>query len=97
MKQLVGLNAILTSLLYKKHPSEVKFVLIDPKKVELTIYNKIERHYLAKLPDTEESIITESKKIIKTLNSLCSEMDNRYELLKLAMCRNIKEYNKKYC
>ena len=93
----VGLNAILTSLLYKKHPSEVKFVLIDPKKVELTIYNKIERHYLAKLPDTEESIITESKKIIKTLNSLCSEMDNRYELLKLAMCRNIKEYNKKYC
>ena len=93
----VGLNAILTSLLYKKHPSEVKFVLIDPKKVELTIYNKIERHYLAKLPNTEESIITESKKIIKTLNSLCSEMDNRYELLKLAMCRNIKEYNKKYC
>ena len=93
----VGLNAILTSLLYKKHPAEVKFVLIDPKKVELTIYNKIERHYLAKLPDAEESIITDSKKIIKTLNSLCAEMDNRYELLKLAMCRNIKEYNKKFC
>jgi len=93
----VGLNAILTSLIYKKHPAEVKFVLIDPKKVELTIYSKIERHYLAKLPDAEESIITESKKIIKTLNSLCTEMDNRYELLKLAMCRNIKEYNKKYC
>jgi len=93
----VGLNAILSSLLYKKHPAEVKFVLIDPKKVELTIYNKIERHYLAKLPDSDESIITDSKKIIKTLNSLCSEMDNRYELLKLAMCRNIKEYNKKYC
>ena len=93
----VGLNAILTSLLYKKHPAEVKFVLIDPKKVELTIYNKIERHYLAKLPDAEESIITDSKKIIKTLNSLCTEMDNRYELLKLAMCRNIKEYNKKFC
>ena len=93
----VGLNAIITSLLYKKHPAEVKFVLIDPKKVELTIYNKIERHYLAKLPDAEESIITDSKKIIKTLNSLCAEMDNRYELLKLAMCRNIKEYNKKFC
>ena len=93
----VGLNAIITSLLYKKHPAEVKFVLIDPKKVELTIYNKIERHYLAKLPDAEESIITDSKKIIKTLNSLCTEMDNRYELLKLAMCRNIKEYNKKFC
>ncbi len=93
----VGLNAIITSLLYKKHPAEVKFVLIDPKKVELTIYNKIERHYLAKLPDTEESIITDSKKIIKTLNSLCTEMDNRYELLKLGMCRNIKEYNKKFC
>ena len=92
----VGLNVILTSLLYKKHPSEVKFILVDPKKVELNIYNKIERHYLAKLPNSEESIITDNKKVIYTLNSLCIEMDNRYELLKNAMCRNIREYNQKF-
>ena len=92
----VGLNAVLTSLLYKKHPSEVKFVLVDPKKVELTLFNKIERHYLAKLPDTDEAIITDNKAVIKTLNSLCIEMDNRYEMLKNAMCRNIKEYNAKF-
>ncbi|GGW22558.1 FtsK/SpoIIIE family DNA translocase [Arenibacter certesii] len=92
----VGLNAVLTSLLYKKHPAEVKFVLIDPKKVELTLFNKIERHYLAKLPDSEEAIITDNAKVINTLNSLCIEMDNRYELLKVAMVRNIKEYNAKF-
>lgn len=92
----VGLNAILTSLLYCKHPAEVKFVLVDPKKVELTLFNKIERHYLAKLPDTEEAIITDNTKVINTLNSLCIEMDNRYELLKDAMVRNIKEYNTKF-
>lgn len=92
----VGINALLTSLLYKKHPAEVKFVLVDPKKVELTIYNKIERHYLAKLPDTEDAIITDTNKVINTLNSLCIEMDNRYDLLKNALCRNIKEYNKKF-
>ncbi|MCT8340992.1 DNA translocase FtsK [Flavobacteriaceae bacterium TK19130] len=92
----VGLNAILTSLLYKKHPAEVKFVLVDPKKVELTLFNKIERHYLAKLPDTEEAIITDTNKVINTLNSLCIEMDERYDLLKDAMCRNIKEYNVKF-
>lgn len=92
----VGLNAILTSLLYKKHPAEVKFVLVDPKKVELTLFNKIERHYLAKLPDTEEAIITDNNKVINTLNSLCIEMDTRYDLLKLAMVRNIKEYNEKF-
>ena len=92
----VGLNAVLTSLLYKKHPAEVKFVLVDPKKVELTIYNKIERHYLAKLPDSEEAIITDNSKVINTLNSLCIEMDNRYELLKNALCRNLKEYNQKF-
>ncbi len=92
----VGLNAVLTSLLYKKHPAEVKFILVDPKKVELTLYNKIERHYLAKLPDSEEAIITDNTKVIHTLNSLCIEMDNRYELLKLAMVRNIKEYNAKF-
>ena len=92
----VGLNAVLTSLLYKKHPAEVKFVLVDPKKVELTLYNKIEKHYLAKLPDSEEAIITDNKKVIHTLNSLCIEMDNRYELLKNAACRNIVEYNKKF-
>lgn len=92
----VGLNAILTSLLYKKHPAEVKFVLVDPKKVELTLFNKIERHYLAKLPDTEEAIITDNTKVINTLNSLCIEMDNRYELLKDAMVRNVKEYNAKF-
>jgi len=92
----VGLNAVLTSLLYKKHPAEVKFILVDPKKVELTLYNKIERHYLAKLPDSEEAIITDNTKVIHTLNSLCTEMENRYELLKLAMVRNIKEYNVKF-
>ncbi|MAO07170.1 MAG: cell division protein FtsK, partial [Alteromonas sp.] len=92
----VGLNAILTSLLYKKHPAEVKFVLVDPKKVELTLFNKIERHYLAKLPDTEEAIITDTTKVINTLNSLCIEMDARYDLLKDAMVRNIKEYNQKF-
>jgi DNA segregation ATPase FtsK/SpoIIIE, S-DNA-T family len=92
----VGLNAILTSLLYSKHPAEVKFILVDPKKVELTLFNKIERHYLAKLPDTEEAIITDNTKVINTLNSLCIEMDNRYELLKDAMVRNIKEYNTKF-
>lgn len=92
----VGLNAVLTSLLYKKHPAEVKFVLVDPKKVELTLFNKIERHYLAKLPDSEEAIITDNTKVINTLNSLCIEMDNRYELLKNAMVRNIKEYNEKF-
>lgn len=92
----VGLNAILTSLLYKKHPAQLKFVLVDPKKVELTLFNKIERHYLAKLPDTEEAIITDNQKVINTLNSLCIEMDNRYELLKDAFVRNIKEYNAKF-
>tara|TARA_R110000868_G_scaffold145181_2_gene365190 strand:+ start:100163 stop:102544 length:2382 start_codon:yes stop_codon:yes gene_type:complete len=92
----VGLNAVLTSLLYKKHPAEVKFVLIDPKKVELTLFNKIERHYLAKLPDSEDAIITDNTKVIHTLNSLCIEMDNRYELLKMALVRNIKEYNTKF-
>ncbi len=92
----VGLNAVLTSLLYKKHPAEVKFVLVDPKKVELTLFNKIERHYLAKLPDSEDAIITDNTKVINTLNSLCIEMDNRYELLKNAFCRNIAEYNAKF-
>ena len=92
----VGLNAVLTSLLYKKHPAEVKFVLVDPKKVELTLFNKIERHYLAKLPDAEEAIITDTAKVVNTLNSLCIEMDNRYDLLKNAMVRNIKEYNVKF-
>lgn len=92
----VGLNAILVSLLYKKHPSQIKFVLVDPKKVELTLFQKIERHFLAKLPDSEEAIITDNKKVIYTLNSLCIEMDNRYELLKDAQVRNIKEYNAKF-
>ncbi|MEM9364177.1 MAG: DNA translocase FtsK 4TM domain-containing protein [Bacteroidota bacterium] len=92
----VGLNAVITSLLYKRHPAEVKFILVDPKKVELTLYNKIERHFLAKLPDSEEAIITDTTKVINTLNSLCIEMDNRYELLKTAMVRNIKEYNTKF-
>ena len=92
----VGLNAVLTSLLYKKHPAEVKFILVDPKKVELTLFNKIERHYLAKLPDVEEAIITDTTKVVHTLNSLCIEMDNRYDLLKGAMVRNIKEYNVKF-
>ncbi len=92
----VGINAILASLLYKKHPSELKFVLVDPKKVELTLYNKIERHFLAKLPDEEEAIITDVSKVVKTLNSLTKEMDARYDLLKDAMVRNIKEYNEKF-
>ena len=92
----VGLNAVLTSLLYKKHPAEVKFVLVDPKKVELTLFNKIERHYLAKLPDAGDAIITDNAKVVNTLNSLCVEMDNRYSLLKDAMVRNIKEYNDKF-
>ena len=92
----VGLNAVLTSLLYKKHPAEVKFVLVDPKKVELTLFNKIERHYLAKLPDCDDAIITDNAKVVNTLNSLCVEMDNRYSLLKDAMVRNIKEYNDKF-
>lgn len=92
----VGLNVVLTSLLYKKHPAEVKFVLVDPKKVELTLFNQIERHFLAKLPDSEDAIITDNKKVVNTLNSLCIEMDNRYELLKNAMVRNIKEYNAKF-
>lgn len=92
----VGLNAILVSLLYKKHPSQIKFVLVDPKKVELTLFNKIERHFLAKLPNNEEAIITDVKKVVYTLNSLCVLMDQRYELLKMAMVRNIKEYNAKF-
>jgi S-DNA-T family DNA segregation ATPase FtsK/SpoIIIE len=92
----VGLNAIIVSILYKKHPSQVKFVLVDPKKVELTLYNKIERHFLAKLPDTEDAIITDTSKVVNTLNSLCIEMDDRYEILKNAQVRNIKEYNAKF-
>ncbi|WP_205503672.1 FtsK/SpoIIIE family DNA translocase [Rufibacter psychrotolerans] len=92
----VGLNAILTSLLYKRHPSQLKFVLVDPKKVELSLFNKIERHFLAKLPDAEEAIITDTKKVVNTLNSLCMEMDQRYDLLKDAGCRNLKEYNLKF-
>ena len=92
----VGINAILTSLLYKKHPSELKFVMVDPKKVELSLYSKIERHYLAKLPDGEDAIITDTHKVINTLNSLCIEMDQRYDLLKNAFCKNIKEYNSKF-
>ena len=92
----VGLNAILASLLYKKHPSQVKFVLVDPKKVELTLFNKIERHYLAKLPGEEDAIIIDTKKVVNTVNSLCIEMDERYELCKQAHCRNIKEYNDKF-
>ncbi|PHR29570.1 MAG: cell division protein FtsK [Fluviicola sp.] len=92
----VGLNAILVSILYKKHPAQVKFVLIDPKKVELTLFNRIERHFLAKLPGEEEAIITDVTKVVATLNSLCIEMDDRYELLKKAQVRNIKEYNAKF-
>ncbi len=92
----VGINAILTSLLYKKHPSELKFVMVDPKKVELSLYSKIERHYLAKLPDGDDAIITDTHKVINTLNSLCVEMDTRYDLLKSAFCKNLKEYNKKF-
>ncbi|MBZ5857167.1 FtsK/SpoIIIE family DNA translocase [Flavihumibacter profundi] len=92
----VGLNAILVSLLYKKHPSQLKFVLVDPKKVELSLYRTIEKHFLAKLPGEEEAIITDTKKVINTLNALCIEMDNRYDLLKEAHTRNIKEYNEKF-
>jgi len=92
----VGVNAILVSLLYKKHPSQLKFVLIDPKKVELSLYNKIEKHFLAKLPGEEDAIITDTKKVVNTLNALCIEMDNRYDLLKEAGARNIKEYNEKF-
>ena len=92
----VGLNAMLVSLLYKKHPSQLKFVLVDPKKVELTLFNHIERHYLAKLPDTEEAIITDNSQVVRTIKSLCLEMDQRYELLKNAQCRNLKEYNAKF-
>lgn len=92
----VGLNAILVSLLYKKHPSQIKFVLVDPKKVELTLFNKIERHFLAKLPDSAEAIITDTKKVVHTLNSLCIEMDTRYDLLKDAQVRNLREYNAKF-
>ena len=92
----VGLNAIIASLLYKKHPAELKFIMVDPKKVELSLYNKIERHYLAKLPDSEEAIITDTRKVVRTLNSLCIEMDARYDLLKKAQVRNIKEYNPKF-
>ena len=92
----VGLNVLLTSLIYKKHPSQLKLVLVDPKKVELTLFNKLERHFLAKLPDSEEPIITDTKKVVNTLNSLCIEMDNRYNLLKDGGCRNLKEYNAKF-
>ncbi|MBP9721010.1 MAG: DNA translocase FtsK [Bacteroides sp.] len=92
----VGLNAIITSLLYKKHPSELKFVLVDPKKVEFSIYSVIEHHFLAKLPDGEEAIITDVTKVVQTLNSICVEMDSRYDLLKKAHVRNIKEYNEKF-
>ncbi|HUN02323.1 MAG TPA: DNA translocase FtsK, partial [Niabella sp.] len=92
----VGINAILVSLLYKKHPSQLKFVLVDPKKVELSIYSHISNHFLAKLPNEEDAIITDTKKVINTLNALCIEMDNRYDLLKEAGCRNIKEYNNKF-
>lgn len=92
----VGLNAILVSLLYSKHPSQLKFVLVDPKKVELNVYKAIEKHFLAKLPGEEDSIITDTKKVVNTLNALCIEMDNRYDLLKEAGCRNIKEYNEKF-
>jgi S-DNA-T family DNA segregation ATPase FtsK/SpoIIIE len=92
----VGLNVILTSLLYKRHPSQLKFVLVDPKKVEMSLFNKIERHYLAKLPNSEEAIITDTRKVVHTLNSLCIEMENRYEILKDAGARNLKEYNAKF-
>jgi len=92
----VGINTLLVSLLYKKHPSQLKFVLVDPKKVELSLYRVIEKHFLAKLPGEEESIITDTKKVVATLNALCIEMDNRYDLLKEAGCRNIKEYNEKF-
>ena len=92
----VGINVLLTSLLYKKHPSQLKLVLVDPKKVEMSLYSKLERHFLAALPDADECIITDTKKVVNTLNSLCIEMDSRYSLLKDAGCRNIKEYNQKF-
>ena len=92
----VGLNAILASLLYKKHPSQLKFVMVDPKKVELTLYSKIEKHFLAKIPDADDAIITDNQKVVATLNSLTVEMDNRYDLLKKAQVRNIVEYNEKF-
>jgi S-DNA-T family DNA segregation ATPase FtsK/SpoIIIE len=92
----VGVNALLVSLLYKKHPSQLKLVLVDPKKVELSLYRVIEKHFLAKLPGEEDSIITDTKKVVHTLNALCIEMDNRYDLLKEAGCRNIREYNEKF-
>ena len=92
----VGINVLLTSLLYKKHPSQLKLVLVDPKKVEMSLYSKLERHFLAALPDADECIITDTKKVVNTLNSLCIEMDTRYSLLKDASCRNIKEYNQKF-
>ncbi len=92
----VGLNAIITSLIYKKHPSQLKFVFVDPKKVELSLYEKIEKHFLAKLPEAEEAIITDNSQVVHTLNSLSKEMDSRYDLLKLAQVRNIKEYNQKF-
>jgi S-DNA-T family DNA segregation ATPase FtsK/SpoIIIE len=94
----VGLNAIITSLLYKKHPAEMKIVLVDPKKVEFSVYANIDKHFLAKVPDDDaEPIITDVTKVVRTLNSLCKEMDTRYDLLKTAQVRNIKEYNKKFC
>jgi S-DNA-T family DNA segregation ATPase FtsK/SpoIIIE len=92
----VGINVLLASLLYKKHPSQLKLVLVDPKKVEMSLYSKLERHFLAALPDADECIITDTKKVVNTLNSLCIEMDSRYNLLKDAGCRNIKEYNQKF-
>src|SRR6202034_4465267 len=92
----VGINTLLVSLLYKKHPSQLKFVLVDPKKVELSLYRVIEKHFLAKLPGEEEPIITDTKKVVYTLNALCIEMDNRYDLLKEAGTRNIREYNDKF-
>lgn len=92
----VGVNMILASLIYKKHPSQLKFILVDPKKVELTLYNKLERHFLAELPGSEEPIITDTKQAVYTMNSLCLEMDNRYNLMKEAQCRNLKEYNEKF-
>lgn len=92
----VGINTLLVSLLYKKHPSQLKLVLVDPKKVELSLYKTIEKHFLAKLPGEDDSIITDTKKVVATLNALCIEMDNRYDLLKEAGCRNIKEYNEKF-
>jgi S-DNA-T family DNA segregation ATPase FtsK/SpoIIIE len=87
----VGINSILVSLLYKKHPSQLKLILVDPKKVELSLYEALENHFLAKLPGEDDSIITDTKKVVTTLNALCVEMDQRYDLLKKAQCRNLKE------